>query len=223
VNVTSLTAFAKCPRQYYLQRYLGWSGGRFARFDAEDSEELLPDTGELDVSAAEMGSFVHEVLAGKPGPHPPEAQELADVFLRSDLGLRAKNATSSKREWEFIADVGGTLVRGSVDLWFEENGEIQLVDYKTDAKPNPAEYAPQLALYALAIERAIGKRPVAALLHYLRADKIAPVLIDDAALNRARELITELGQAQNTLRFDLREGGHCHSCQFYRSMCPSQA
>ena len=54
------------------------------------------------------------------------------------------------------------------------NGDLHIVDYKTDevvAAATPAraqEYAPQLALYAIALERAFGERPKIALLHFLR-------------------------------------------------------
>jgi ATP-dependent exoDNAse (exonuclease V) beta subunit len=219
VNVTSLAVFAGCPRKYYLQRYIGWNTGRRRRFDAESLPEEEEDDTDLD--AAELGSLVHEVLAGKEGPHPIEAQKLADVFLESDLGRRAGQATRVEREWEFIADIDDTLVRGSVDLWFEEGGEIHLVDYKTDAVARPGDYAPQLALYALAMERAFGKRPARAWLHFLRSDLIAEVPLNDGTIGNARRLIAELRAAQDRLEFELRVGEHCGSCQFFRSLCPA--
>src|ERR1019366_10695306 len=55
VNVTSLTLFAQCPRKYYLQRYIGWTGARIRSFDPEDSFEENSD----ETPAAELGSFVH--------------------------------------------------------------------------------------------------------------------------------------------------------------------
>jgi CRISPR/Cas system-associated exonuclease Cas4 (RecB family) len=161
------------------------------------------------------------VLAGKAGPHPAEANKLANVFLESDLGRRAAHATRAAREWDFIADLDDTLVRGTIDLWFEENGEIHLVDYKTDAVARPADYAPQLALYALAMERAFGKRPAHAWLHFLRADLVVEVPLNDATLDNARRLIADLREAQDRLQFDLRVGAHCESCQFFRSICPA--
>jgi ATP-dependent exoDNAse (exonuclease V) beta subunit len=218
VNVTSLTVFAACPRKYYLQRYIGWNTGRFRRFDPESLPEEEADT---DLDAAELGSLVHEVLAGKAGPHPPEAQRLASVFLDSDLGRRAGKSTRVAREWDFIADIDDTLVRGTIDLWFEEDGEIHLVDYKTDAVARPGDYAPQLALYALAMERAFGKRPARAWLHFLRSDLVAEVPLNDETLENARRPIAELRAAQDRLQFDLRVGEHCNSCQFFRSLCPA--
>jgi ATP-dependent helicase/nuclease subunit A len=220
VTVTSLAVFADCPRKYYLQRYIGWNGGTSSKFDPADlSEEDLPEQeDDADETAADLGSSVHEILAGKPGSYSAEASRLADVFLKSDLGMRAASASRSEREWNFIVDVEGTLVRGTVDLWFEDKGEITVVDYKTDRSPGRAgSYTPQLALYGLAIERAFGKRPTRALLHFLRADKLVEVPMDDSAIHN----VVQLRTAQDTLRFDLNEGDHCHACQFYRNLCPA--
>jgi ATP-dependent exoDNAse (exonuclease V) beta subunit len=222
VNVTSLALFATCPRKYYIGRYIGWNGSRFHRFDPED----LPDD-TADTPAAELGSMLHEILAGKTSAPDPEARRLADVFLRSDLGTRAAASPRSAREWDFIVEVHGMLVRGTVDLWFEENGEVHLVDYKTDDVNDSAltaradDYAPQLALYALALERAFGRRPAHAWLHFLRPDRVVEIPLGDDALRAAEDLVAQLREAQAALRFDLREGGHCRSCQFYRGLCPA--
>jgi ATP-dependent exoDNAse (exonuclease V) beta subunit len=222
VNVTSLALFASCPRKYYIGRYIGWNGGRFQRFDPED----LPDDAG-DTPAAELGSMVHEILAGKNTAPDPEARRLADVFLHSDLGTRAAASPRAGREWDFIVEVEGMLVRGTVDLWFEEDGAIHLVDYKTDdvnadgLTARAGDYAAQLALYALAIERTFGRRPASAWLHFLRPDRVVEIPVDDAALRAAAALVAQLREAQRSLRFDLREGPHCRSCQFYRTLCPA--
>jgi len=212
VNVTSLAVFAACPRKYYIERYVGWNGSRRRSFDPE---ELPSDKG---TPAAELGSEVHEILAGKPGPHSAEAETLARVFSQSSLGRRAAASARQEREWEFIIEIGGALVRGSIDLWFEEAGAIHLVDYKTDETVRDAHYRPQLALYALAIERAVGRRPASASLHFLRKDVVVEVDVNgyDPA-----ELVTRLLEAQDALCFDLNEGEQCRSCAYYRSLCPA--
>jgi ATP-dependent helicase/nuclease subunit A len=226
VNVTSLAVFADCPRKYYIQRYIGWNGGRFSKSDIEDLPESVDD--ELpETAGAELGSLVHAILAGKQCAVTPEAQRLANVFLQSGLGVRAAAAMRSAREWDFIMDIDGTLVRGTIDLWFEEAGEIHVVDYKTDAVSSAqateraASYAPQIALYALALERAFGKRPVRAWLHFLRPDTLIEVPLDKSAVDNVLHLLAQLRTAQNELRFDLREGEHCRSCPFYRGLCPA--
>ena len=230
VTVTSLAVFGACPRKYYIQRSLGWNSGRFRRFDPDDiavSEESEAND-DASLSASQIGSAVHEILAGlTPSETSPEAQQLADVFVNGDLGHRAAASPRVAREWAFIADIDGAIVRGSIDLWFEENGDLHLVDYKTDdvtAASAPAralEYAPQLALYAIALERAIGKRPSLAWLHFLRPDAVVQIPLDDATIGAARSLIASLRNAQDELRFDLNEGEHCRTCQFYKSLCPA--
>ena len=168
-----------------------------------------------------MGSFVHEILAGKTGEYPAEARELAAVFARSELGRRAAASTRAAREWDFIADIGGTLVRGSIDLWFEDEGGLHIVDYKTDAKVHSADYETQLALYAYALERALGRRPASACLHYLRSDRVIEVPLNDAAIGNAIGLIATLRTAQDRLQFPLNVSGHCRACPFYRGLCPA--
>lgn len=212
-NVTSLAVFADCPRKYYLQRYIGWNGRRFTEeFESPDVED------DSDLSAADLGSAVHEILAGKTGSYPEEAHRLAGVFRESELGQRASASPAVSHEWDFIVDIEGTLVRGTIDLWFKEGEEITVVDYKTDTQVHPANYAPQLALYGLAIERAFGKRPSHAWLHFLRHNKLVEVPLE----YDVKQLLARLREAQSTLRFDLNIGDHCKTCQFYRSMCPAE-
>ena len=220
-NVTSLVAFGICPRRYYLQRYLGWSSGRARRFDPEDLPEAEDEA--ADPSAAELGTMVHGVLAGLPGPFPPRAMELAEVFTSSELGQRAARAGKVEREWDFIIEVEGTLVRGTVDLWFrDEQGQV-IVDYKTDdvspegARGKAKEYAPQLALYAIALGQA------RAYLHFLRPNVVVEVSVGESAQAAVRGLIRELGEAQNSLQFEMRVADHCRTCSFYKGMCPAEA
>jgi len=229
-TVTSLAVFGACPRKYYIQRSLGWSTGRFRRFDPDEIEVEEPDSEDTaDLSASRVGSAVHQILAGmEPEDDIPQARQLAEIFRRGELGLKSESSRRREREWAFIADIDGAIVRGTIDLWFEDGqGSIHVVDYKTDdvtadlAPSRAAEYAPQLALYAIALERALGIRPRSAWLHFLRPDRIVEVSIDDAAIASALALVAGLRQAQNALRFDLREGDHCRTCSFYRSLCPA--
>jgi ATP-dependent helicase/nuclease subunit A len=218
VNVTSLAVFADCPRKYYLERYIGWDG-RFSRFDPEELPAAADDSDEL--GAAELGSLVHEILAGGTAVYPAEAKQLADVFLASDLGKRTAAASRAEREWDFIVDIDGTLVRGTIDLWFEEAGRIVIVDYKTDKNLRPEAYAHQMALYAVALERALGKPPAEAWLHFLRPNTAIQMPLPDGAIHRVEDLLADLAQAQDTLSFELREAEHCRICPFHRGLCPA--
>ena len=56
------------------------------------------------------------------------------------------------------------MVRGIIDAYFEENGEIVLLDYKTDFVNDEnkekviSRYEKQLELYSEALEKLTGKR-----------------------------------------------------------------
>lgn len=108
-------------------------------------------------------------------------------------------------------------MRGSIDLWFEEAGEIQLVDYKTDVDVHPKSYSTQLARYSHALDRALGVTPSAAHLHYLRSDKIISVPVDRGAITSAVQLIADLRQAQDTYT---KENNAVPAC-FTRGLSPA--
>ena len=53
------------------------------------------------------------------------------------------------------------LIQGIVDVYWEEDGRLVILDYKTDSVKEPEKlaerYAVQLDLYAEALEKATGK------------------------------------------------------------------
>jgi ATP-dependent helicase/nuclease subunit A len=77
---------------------------------------------------------------------------------------------------EFEGIDANILVHGIIDCYFEENGRLVLVDYKTGKKSGmdtlPDEYSVQMSVYKLALERATGKEVTECLL-YLFADGCA--------------------------------------------------
>ena len=80
---------------------------------------------------------------------------------------RVRDAESSRAEVPLLVEVAGTVLRGSIDLLVEEDGEPPLiVDYKTDrvdgAEPAElaARYEIQQAIYALAVAEARGVEEV---------------------------------------------------------------
>src|SRR5205807_619842 len=130
--VTALAKFAACPRQYYLGHYLGFERGpaipacQADTGDARSGDARSSDAeADVDLTAGEFGTQVHALLAGTPVPEAgPEAVRLARVFRQSPLGRRAARAIRAEREFDFLMAVEGLVVRGQVDLWFEEGGEL---------------------------------------------------------------------------------------------------
>ena len=203
--VTSVALFQACPRKYYLRRYLG--------FEAQPKGR---GTG-----AIELGLAVHSALAGETCDS-PEADELAGRFRSSDLGRRAEAATRIEREFDFLFEIDDVILRGQIDVWFEEGGELVLVDYKTDRDESSAEgYALQLRLYAIALESYVGRRPDRAVLYYLRSNRAIDISLGDAELAAARRAVREFQEAQEQLRFDLKVGEQCGKCEFWKGLCPA--
>lgn len=123
--------------------------------------------------------------------------------------------------------IGDMVLRGQIDLWFEDRAGHVIVDYKTDditadeARIRAENYKLQLLFYALAIEKLSGALPAEAWLHFLRPDVAVRVELTPRDLRAARQLVDELAGAQRENRFPLKEGAHCARCPFYRGKCPA--
>ena len=181
-----------------------------------------------DGESRSFGSQVHALLAGTPVPDAePEAERLAAVFRRSDLGRRAQRATLVEREFDFLMAVEGLVVRGQIDLWFEEDGELVVVDYKTDdVRPGEAQdrahdYALQLRVYAMALERVTGRAPGRAFLHFLRPDRVVEIDLAPSLWESPEQVVREFQEAQDKLEFPLNEGERCRRCPFFKDLCPA--
>ncbi len=105
--------------------------------------------------------------------------ELTEIlnFLHSPIGQRVHVASckgTCRMEQPFVLGIGADevyangqaedmlLVQGIIDLYFEEDGELVVLDYKTDRVFEAAElqkrYHAQLDYYARALEQLTGKR-----------------------------------------------------------------
>jgi ATP-dependent helicase/nuclease subunit A len=217
-NVTSIALFADCPRRYYLSRYLGFETSPHAT-GAED--------GGSDLSASDFGKQVHALLAGASVESPnPEAARLAQAFRSSALGRRADQAVV-EREFDFLMEVENLVLRGQIDLWFEDRGGTVLVDYKTDrvdaagAPARAEQYGQQLRLYALALDRLNGRAPLEAYIYFLRPNVAVPVDLRPSLFNAPEPLVRAFREAQEHSHFPLNEGEHCRFCPHFGGLCPA--
>ena len=104
-------------------------------------------------------------------------KEKMEAFISSTLAARMKAADEKHllfREKPFVLGLSASLldpkfpaeekvlIQGIVDAWFEEEGELVLVDYKTDRISHPEEllarYSSQLMYYQMALEQLTGKK-----------------------------------------------------------------
>jgi len=220
-NVTSLALFAECPRRYYLSRHLGFE--RVPRAGGDGRDDGRP-------GVTDLGIQVHSLLAGAPLELPDaEAVRLADRFHKSPLGRRAAAATVAEREFDFLMEIENVVLRGQIDLWFEERDRTVLVDYKTDqvnaaeAPARAGRYTLQLRLYALALARLNGCMPNEAYVVFLRPNTAVPVDLRPSLIESPEAIVREFREAQENGNFPLREGSHCRACPHFGALCPGES
>jgi ATP-dependent helicase/nuclease subunit A len=134
--------------------------------------------------ARALGRLVHRVLEGIPLDRPEQARAMAAALaaesleegaveraaaaveraLRLSVMDRARRSPRVFRELKLWFPQDGTLISGQIDLVFEEDDELVIVDYKTDAitqeqtLEQAAHHAPQLQLYGRGLAVATGMR-----------------------------------------------------------------
>lgn len=111
--------------------------------------------------------------------------ERISKFFESDIGRRVLASPEVHKEAPFVLkhrlDGRDVLVQGTIDCYFEEHGEIVLLDYKSnyvdiynldaEMKRLSDEYLPQLALYREALENITGKHVKEAVLYLFSTGK----------------------------------------------------
>jgi ATP-dependent exoDNAse (exonuclease V) beta subunit len=138
---------------------------------------------------------------------PQRAQEIADL-CRGALGAAVvRRAVASGRWWREVpvgAPIGDTVLEGFIDLLFEEEDGLVIVDYKTDALEKDEEmdaamarYRLQGAAYALALQQASGKPVKEVLFLFLRPLEVRPIPDLEAAMRDVESAIGRyLGASQ---------------------------
>ncbi len=111
-------------------------------------------------------------------------KDLLNGFFESDLFDRILSSPTLRREFKFLTEFPATqlkeglnekyademiVVQGAVDLIFEENDRLVIVDFKTDSNKDETAfieaYSEQLKLYSMACEKLL-KKPIGELILY---------------------------------------------------------
>jgi len=215
--VTAIALFQACPRKYYLEAYLGLARepDLVSRDDVSREDDGADGEGGM-----VLGSAVHQILAGLEAGGSPEARELASRFESSEIGRRSERATRIEREFDFLLYIEDVVLRGQIDVWFEEADELVLVDYKTDREETPEAYELQIRLYALALERYVGRLPDRAVLYYLRSDRPVEVSLLPEEMEAVRNSVKRFLAAQEAIEFPMNPGPKCRRCKYWQNPCP---
>jgi ATP-dependent helicase/nuclease subunit A len=241
----------------------GEAGGADGDPDPEanvDSDELLdPALGPRERSLA-IGSAVHALLeaAARQSSGDVADDEVERVLAREGLGgdvAARERITTLVNGWlgsalaatlrqagarvrpevPFLLDLGGTIVRGKIDLLADLAKGPLVVDYKTDALAgaDPAEvagrYEIQRDIYALAAQRAgrAGSEPIRAAYCFLEEPERTVVeSYDDSRLREARERVEGLIARIRAGEFARTASPHlalCHGCPAAARLCGNPA
>lgn len=236
--VTDVMEFRRCPRRYYLGRYLGYPEGE-SKFCGPAT---APDQFEEEETAAgedeeferwELGRAVHDVLArGRdalaevPEQMREEVARLAERFWQSNWARRVNGGADTRRELALVASLDSRFLRGILDvLTFEDGRPALLLDYKAndigaaEIDREVERYRIQMLLYALLIERVFGHPPGEAVLYFLVPGIARSIELTPAALDEARTVLTAFFEAQKRLSFPQVAADHCYRCPYEGNLC----
>jgi ATP-dependent helicase/nuclease subunit A len=221
LSYTAISAYKESPHRFYKERVLGLPSSDAAR--EEDLEAATPSARE---EGTARGAAVHALLewSRANGWAEPPLELAARHAVANDLAEEAgeellepvrqwlaspllaqitAEATRVRAEVPLLLGVGGTVLRGSIDLLVEREGAPPLVvDYKTDrldgAAPaeRAAHYEVQRSIYALAVAEALGAEEVEVAYVFLeRPDEPATSVLAPTEMANARaELETVIAQ-----------------------------
>ena len=132
----------------------------------------------------------------------PEATErarrLVAAALDSQIMERAARAEARYHEVPFSLDLGGTVLTGYMDLLFVEDGQVVVVDFKSDSveadkvEERAQVYRRQMLAYALAARRVLCKPVAEVIIFFLEAGRALTVEFTEEEIARvAAELAAE--------------------------------
>jgi ATP-dependent exoDNAse (exonuclease V) beta subunit len=138
----------------------------------------------IPLDAAERAMAMAVALAPSFGIDPPGARRAGEAVSRA-LALpvmdRARRSPHVYREVPLAFADASDLIEGVLDLVFEEDGQLVIVDYKTDqilpqqALEQAHHHAPQLQLYGRGLAQATGQGIKERLVLFTTLGEVVPV------------------------------------------------
>lgn len=237
-SATQYKVFEQCPRQWYY-RYVR----ELEVFDNEDA--LMEDHRQPDeeprnyaFNPATRGVLFHALA--EQTPTDPEsalvahAQQLGidlpsderDKLLRWYVQYANHDIPGKQyHEWTFDWKEEGYLWTGSIDLLVDDGVDLIIYDFKTNKSRENLEekYKFQMQFYAMAIEKAYGKRPTKAVLWWIPEDEHIEIALDDADSDTREKMLWFATESHRILKERcVPECGTCESHCPFKTTCLSQ-
>ena len=166
------------------------------------------------------GLAAHRILAGETIDS-PEGAALARVFPESELGRRAERASRIEREFDFMLYVDDLVLRGQIDLWFEQRASSSW-SITTPIATNQRSTSMQCSCGCTPWRsNAMPGSFLIALPGHLLQSEPRSCGISEGELVAAKATVGAFQEAQESLEFPLRVGEQCKRCEFFGNRCPA--
>lgn len=158
-----------------------------------------------------------------------ESMDMLNNWLQQFFKKIEASPLSFKQSWQALIPVEQEQhyqskkhgVRGFIDVIEEVDGEIRVMDYKTDKSPDVEKHRLQLAIYALLYKEKHGKLPHKAGIYFLTG-KEEHVDVDESLVEFAKrevEMMHANTQSKNKIDYPKHIGPLCKwstgQCDFY--------
>jgi ATP-dependent helicase/nuclease subunit A len=248
LSYSALAAYGRCGYRFYAERVLTLP----TRGDAGRDGDGAGDEASGVARRFGFGTAVHGMLewSARHGWRPPPQELSAELLRRERLGATAvevERAGSMVSAWlnselcaelresgarvhpemPFLLPVGGSIVRGTIDVLTDTEHGPLVIDYKTDslAEAAPEElvdrYAVQREIYALAASA--GSAPVRTAYAFLdRGGGVVASEFGRKELDAARAHLGELVAGVREGRFEVTASPHwalCNDCPAREHLC----
>ena len=175
LSYSALALFERCSYRFYAERVLGLppreraavgsNGAGLVATEIGDAVHRLLELVPLDAPAAPpRATLVETVRAWYPDVNEDELERIAglvDAYCASPLAARLATLRGARPERPFTFEHDGVLIRGRLDVLWQEGERALIVDYKSNALEGrepaeivEAEYGLQRLVYALVCLRA---------------------------------------------------------------------
>ncbi|MGA2265755.1 MAG: UvrD-helicase domain-containing protein [Phycisphaerae bacterium] len=249
--VTALADFAACPMLYRWHHELRVPEAMLPPNPSQAKQQKAKQGRTAAMDPATLGTLLHRCMELLDFAHPQPARALVtaaacqlhleeaadldavaeefgamlDRLAAQPLWASLASAQATLRELDFTSSVGPAVLRGQIDLLYQDaGGAWRIVDYKSDrvdaagVEEHARRYELQILAYAAAAARHLGQPPVEAVLYFLRPGLAYTLSITKASLAAAEQRLTETARqlvaARRSGCFQRRDGRHCAICPY---------
>ncbi|MCW6678664.1 UvrD-helicase domain-containing protein [Anaerococcus sp. NML200574] len=122
---------------------------------------------------AEIEILIENQIIEKEGAKLLEVDKFLGFFQNDLIKELIKEETPYRKEESFLMQYEDYYVNGQIDLIFEKEDEIILIDFKTDRIKREEAYKKQLEIYKKALEEALGKKVSMGLIYWYNSGEIS--------------------------------------------------